>query len=427
MPRFLSALLLLAAFAAQAFDEKLALQESQAAIGRQVGAYAFRDTEGRTVRLSDLRGKPLVVNFVYTGCFQVCPATTQFLAGAVKDAERAIGPGMFRVATIGFNLPFDSPQAMKDFARKNGLASPNWLFLTPDAATLSALVADFGFRYEATPAGFDHLLQVSIVDQQGRIYRQVYGDSFDAPLFVGPLLQLAQNAPVPDNSIQAFLEQVKLLCTVYDPSAGRYRLNYVVIIELLVGTSVMLGGIGFLVIEWRRRRRPQVDEKTRATLRSRAQTQTERLDHLQDRGYLRIALRRQSLVKAFAPQPGFFRDPAHPLGARDVSQRRRDKRSVPILQRSFQIGGHVRIALQMLRCVPFPGSSLCHRNLLQPLRQCTRHPDVAILSPLVATGEKDHDGLAAAYKIDSISGPVVDPQFQHAVAHRLDVAGIAQR
>jgi protein SCO1/2 len=255
MRRFASALLLLAAFAAQAFDEKAALKESQAAIGRQVGDYAFRDSEGNPVRLSQLRGKPLVVNFVYTGCMQVCPATTQFLKGAVKDAERALGPGSFRVATIGFNLPFDTPQAMKAFARKNGAASPNWLFLTPDAETLPALVADFGFRYEATAAGFDHLLQVSIVDQDGRVYRQVYGDSFDAPLFVGPLLQLAQNAPVADNSIQTFLKQVKLLCTVYDPSAGRYRLNYVVIIELLVGSSVMLGGIGFLAVEWRRRRR----------------------------------------------------------------------------------------------------------------------------------------------------------------------------
>jgi protein SCO1/2 len=255
MRRFASALLLLAAFAAQAFDEKAALRESQAAIGRQVGDYAFRDSEGNAVRLSQLRGKPLVVNFVYTGCMQVCPATTQFLKGAVKDAERALGPGSFRVATIGFNLPFDTPQAMKAFARKNGAASPNWLFLTPDAETLPALVADFGFRYEATAAGFDHLLQVSIVDQDGRVYRQVYGDSFDAPLFVGPLLQLAQNAPVADNSIQTFLKQVKLLCTVYDPSAGRYRLNYVVIIELLVGSSVMLGGIGFLAVEWRRRRR----------------------------------------------------------------------------------------------------------------------------------------------------------------------------
>lgn len=255
MRRFASALLLLAAFAAQAFDEKAALKESQAAIGRQVGDYAFRDSEGKAVRLSELRGKPLVVSFVYTGCMQVCPATTQFLKGAVKDAERAIGPDSFRVATIGFNLPFDTPQAMKAFARKNGAASPNWLFLTPEADTLPALIADFGFRYEATAAGFDHLLQVSIVDQGGRIYRQVYGDSFDAPLFVGPLLQLAQNAPVADSGVRAFLEKVKLLCTVYDPSAGRYRLNYVVIIELLVGSSVMLGGIAFLVVEWRRRRR----------------------------------------------------------------------------------------------------------------------------------------------------------------------------
>jgi len=264
MRRFLSALVLLAACTAQAFDEKAALKESQAAIGRQIGDYQFHDSEGRAVRLSALRGKPLVVNFIYTGCMQVCPATTQFLKSAVKDAERAIGPGTFRVATIGFNLPFDSPQAMKDFARKNGFASPNWLFLTPDPETLPALVADFGFRYEATAAGFDHLLQVSIVDQGGRVYRQVYGDSFDAPLFVGPLLQLAQNAPVADNTVLALWEQVKLLCTVYDPSAGRYRLNYVVIIELLVGSSVMLGGIGFLVIEWRRRRRAHSAAKTQA-------------------------------------------------------------------------------------------------------------------------------------------------------------------
>ena len=152
-------------------------------------------------------------------------------------------------------LPFDTPQAMKEFGRKFGVASTDWLFLSPQADTLAQLAADFGFRYEATAAGFDHLLQVSILDAQGRIYRQVYGDSFEVPLFVGPLLELAQNRPVPPGNVQAFLEQVKLLCTVYDPAAGRYRLNYVVLIELLVGASVMLGGIGFLIFEWRRRRR----------------------------------------------------------------------------------------------------------------------------------------------------------------------------
>jgi len=252
----LSLAALLAPLAAHAFDERLALRESQAAIGRAIGDYTLRDTEGRPVRLADLRGKPLVVQFIYTGCFQICPVTTQFLGNAVAAAERTLGKGAFRVATIGFNLPFDTPAAMKAFARKYGVASPDWLFLSPDAGTLPALVADFGFRYESTTAGFDHLLQVSIVDPQGRVYRQVYGDAFDVPLFVGPLLQLAQNAPVPQGSLQALFEQVKLLCTVYDPVAGRYRLNYVVVAELLVGASIILGVLAFLVLEWRRRRRP---------------------------------------------------------------------------------------------------------------------------------------------------------------------------
>jgi protein SCO1/2 len=254
MWRLLSVLLLFAS-SAHAFDEKLALKESQAAIGRQIGNYRFTDSSGKAVRLADLRGKPLVVNFVYTGCFQVCPATTQFLAGAVKQAERTLGPGTFRVATIGFNLPVDDPASMRAFARKYGISSPNWLFLTPEPVALEALTRDLGFRYEATPAGFDHLLQVSILDRDGRVYRQVYGDSFDAPLFVGPLLELAQNAPVEQASLEGAWEKFKLLCTVYDPAAGRYRVNYVVVIEILIGTSVLVFGIGFVLWEWRRRRR----------------------------------------------------------------------------------------------------------------------------------------------------------------------------
>jgi len=256
MWRSLSLALLLVPHAAQASDEKAALRDSQAAIGRTIGDYTQRDTEGRPVRLAELRGKPLVVSFVYTGCFQVCPVTTQALADAVARAERTLGPGTFRVATIGFNLPFDSPEAMKDFRRRHAVDSPNWLFLSPDAKTLPGLVADFGFRYESTAAGFDHLLQASIVDPQGRIYRQVYGDSFATQLFVGPLLELAQNAPVPQGDVQGFFEKVKLLCTVYDPVAGRYRLNYVIVAEILVGASVVLGILAFLVVELRRRRRP---------------------------------------------------------------------------------------------------------------------------------------------------------------------------
>jgi protein SCO1/2 len=254
MWRLLSFFLIFLSAGAQAFDEKLALQESQAALGRSLTNFSFRDSQNREVQLADLRGKPLVVNFVYTGCIQVCPAATQFLAGAVKAAERSLGPGSFRVATIGFNVPADSPAAMKDFARKFGIASRDWLFLTPEVTARERLLAEFGFRAEATAAGFDHLLQVTIVDAQGRIYRQVYGDEFAAPLFTGPLLELVKNAPLERSTLGAAWDKVKILCTVYDPSAGRYRVNYAIVIELLVGASVILGGLAFLGVEWRRRR-----------------------------------------------------------------------------------------------------------------------------------------------------------------------------
>ena len=247
------ALTLLTPPALAAFDRDAALRASQAAIGRQVGDYALRDTSGRTLRLSALRGKPLVVSFVYTGCFKVCPTATRALAQVVGEAERELGAGSFRVATIGFNLPYDTPQAMAEFARKQGVDSPNWLFLSPSAGSVEALTAEFGFRFEHTAAGFDHLLQVSIVDADGRIYRQLYGESFERSKFAGPLRELLEGAPQPAPRLTGLLDKVRLLCSVYDPATGEYRFNSVYLVEMLIGASIILLGTGFVVVEWRRR------------------------------------------------------------------------------------------------------------------------------------------------------------------------------
>jgi len=235
-------------------SEKAALAFSQSVIGKAVGDHELTDTDGRRLRLSRLRGKPLVVNFVYTGCYEVCPTTTRFLTKAIRSAQQTLGADSFHTLTIGFNLPFDHPVAMKTFAARQGADLPGWLFLSPDAATVEQLLRDFGFSYTQTPKGFDHVIQVSIVDPEGRIYRQLYGDSFDLPLLIGPLKDLVTGIRSAGPSIADWLERVRLLCTVYDPSAGRYRLNYAVVIELLVGASVLLVGSGSLIHEWRRRR-----------------------------------------------------------------------------------------------------------------------------------------------------------------------------
>src|SRR5919106_6568732 len=71
------------AAAAAVLDAEAALEVGQTAIGRQLGDHAFRDTERRAVRLSDFRGKPLIINLVYTGCSSVCPLVVQSLHRAV--------------------------------------------------------------------------------------------------------------------------------------------------------------------------------------------------------------------------------------------------------------------------------------------------------------------------------------------------------
>lgn len=238
-----------------ALDPDRALQISQSAIGKQVGDHAFLDRRGRQVRLADYRGKPLVVNFVYTGCFSVCPTTTARLAKAIREARKTLGTGAFRVVTIGFNLPYDSPEAMRDFARRYGIDDPSWEFLSPFARQLPQLVADFGFEYGRTAGGFDHITQLTILDADGKVFRQVYGDEFALPLLIDPLQQLVTGTPMPVASLAQIAERIRILCTVYDPRTGRYRFKTSVIGEIVSFAVVTVALFGFLWHDRRKRRR----------------------------------------------------------------------------------------------------------------------------------------------------------------------------
>lgn len=234
-------------------DPDQALAASHAAIGSQPdGGHAFTDSHGRRVTLAELRGKPLVVSFVYTGCSQVCPTTTRFLSKAVREARDVVGAQAFNVASIGFNIPADNPMSMRVFARQQGIDEPRWLFLTPDPGGPAPLSRDFGFSYQAAAGGFDHLTQVTVLDAEGRVYAQVNGESFELPMLIQPLRELVLGEPAAARTFAAVVDRVRLLCTVYDPLTGKYRLDYALFIELAVGIGVLGATLAFLLRERRR-------------------------------------------------------------------------------------------------------------------------------------------------------------------------------
>lgn len=239
-----------------ALDATAALRASQAVIGKLIGDHTLLDRDGRPVRLVAYRGKPLLVNFIYTGCFQVCPSSTRALLEALQAMDNGFDVNQFNVVSIGFNQPADSPQAMKAFAIQQRISYANWAFLSPHAAIVDDLARDFGFVYKPTQAGFDHLLQVSIVDADGRIATQVYGDDFSAQRLGEPLRRLLRNQPLPPRlGLADIVDRVRLLCSVYDPVSGKYQFSYALAFEVAGGVIFAICMLWFFALEWRARRR----------------------------------------------------------------------------------------------------------------------------------------------------------------------------
>ncbi len=232
-----------------------ALAVSQAAIGARTGQHVMRDSLQREVRLEKYRGKPLLVSFVYTGCFQVCPVTTRFLATSVAAARSALGADSFNVITVGFNQPFDTPEAMAAFAHQSGIKDAHWDFLSTNKGTLETFARELGFTYYPTPKGFDHITQVSILDAEGVVYRQVYGELFELPLLADAIKDLLSGQASRAGGIDSVWTKVKLFCTVYDPNSGGYRVNYSLFVEIFAGLSILVSIAWFLIREYRQRPR----------------------------------------------------------------------------------------------------------------------------------------------------------------------------
>lgn len=231
-------------------DAKSALAVSQAAIGRQIGDYALTDTAGHAVRLSEYRGRPLLVSLVYTSCRKSCSVVTRQLARSVAVARDALGADRFAVVTVGFDARNDRPARMRAYARAQGVDDPAWRFLSGDAATIDALTADLGFVWFESPQGYDHLTQVSILDAEGRVYRQVYGELVDPPALVEPLKELVWGRPR-TGGVRAWVDSLRLFCTLWDPTAGRYRFDYSILVGAVIGVACLGSIAAFVVHAWR--------------------------------------------------------------------------------------------------------------------------------------------------------------------------------
>lgn len=240
-------------------DETHAIRLALDAVGREMPDFQFLDRYGKPVRISDFRGKPLLVSFIYTGCFEICPTQTRTLHEAVKGLDAMLGEDHFNVVSIGFNQPFDDSHAMNAFATQHRINHRNWAFLSPATHEVDALTQSLGFSWVSTPAGFDHVLGVTIIDAEGRVHSQVLGEATTEQLGTPLRRLLLYEQPQTLTGAVGLFDRVRILCTVFDEKTGEYRYDWKLIFQLISGLLFFLTMFIWLFAEWRRQRRQRRD------------------------------------------------------------------------------------------------------------------------------------------------------------------------
>src|ERR1700744_3972111 len=86
--------------------------------------------DGKTLNFYDdvIKGKTVVISFIYTNCPDICPLTTARLTQVEDQLGDAMGRDIFFVS-MTVDPERDTPEKLKEFSKAFG-TGPGWLFLT---------------------------------------------------------------------------------------------------------------------------------------------------------------------------------------------------------------------------------------------------------------------------------------------------------
>lgn len=162
----LAATLLLAACGGQKPPPFNATDVTATPVGRD---FELADPAGKKRRLSEFKGKAVMLFFGYTHCPDVCPTA---LAG-MRDAMGLLGPDAARVQVLFVTVDpeRDTPEVLGQYVP---WFNPSFLGLWGDPQAVAGIAKDFGVFYKKQPGSspenysVDHTATGFVFDPQGR-------------------------------------------------------------------------------------------------------------------------------------------------------------------------------------------------------------------------------------------------------------------
>jgi protein SCO1/2 len=114
---------------------------------RQMTDFTLTDQNGKSVKLSDLRGKAVLIFFGYTHCPDVCPMTMADYKRIKQDLAQTAPELANRVAYVMISVDGqrDTPAVMKKYVE---MFDPSFIGLTGDPDQVANIGVDFGVKVE---------------------------------------------------------------------------------------------------------------------------------------------------------------------------------------------------------------------------------------------------------------------------------------
>jgi protein SCO1/2 len=131
------------------------------------------DQDGREVRFytDALRGKIVLVSFIYTNCTDICPILMHNLTDVQDSLGGRFGVDVFFVS-ISVDPEDDTPEELKKYAERYG-AKPGWTFLTGPKKDVDAVIRRFG---EFKDDFEDHSMVFVLGDVKNARWSKMRGD-----------------------------------------------------------------------------------------------------------------------------------------------------------------------------------------------------------------------------------------------------------
>ena len=138
------------------------------------------------LRWQDLRGKVVLVSFVFTTCGGSCPATTHRMSqvGQALAGKGLLKDDRVRLLSITLDPARDTPEALRKYMKAYDADPAHWTFLTGPREQVGKVHAAWGMWARPAANGqFDHPSRVFLVDGRARV-REIYNLDFFKPAWV---------------------------------------------------------------------------------------------------------------------------------------------------------------------------------------------------------------------------------------------------